>query len=84
MNMIIITLTNPNRSFEYDLEVPNDLECEKLIDDIIQTIICYNPELMYTTLQSNLYIPKAHMRKLQTGETLEQAGVFNGDYLIIE
>ena len=83
MQHIIVTLTDINHSFMYDLELPTDLVYEKLIDDIIQTIISYNPDLAYNTSASKLIIPKLMMKEMQIGETLESAGIFNGDYLII-
>lgn len=83
MNKVIITLQDDNNSFAYDLELPTDLEFEKLIDDIVQTIISYNPNLFYQTMKTSLIIPKLEMKKMQNGETLEQLGVYNGDYLII-
>lgn len=83
MAQIIITLTDIKNSFMYDLELPIDLEYEKLIDDIIQTIISYNPDLAYQTMKTKLFVPKLMMKEMQNGETLESIGVFNGDYLVI-
>ncbi|MCH5314365.1 MAG: hypothetical protein J1E81_00520 [Eubacterium sp.] len=83
MSKVIITLTDEKMSFAYDLELPADLEYEKVIDDIVQTIISFNPDLMYQTMKTKLIIPKLNMREMQNGETLENLGVFNGDYLII-
>ena len=83
MSKIIITLTDEKKSFAYDLELPTDLENEKLIDDIVQTIISYNPELMYQTMNTKLYVPKLNMREINKDETLDDLGIFNGDYLII-
>lgn len=82
-NKIIITLTDADKTFCYDLEVPVDLEGVKLVDDIVQTIISYNPSLLYGKFESKLFIPK-NRRYLSDNETLEQRGVFNGDYLIIK
>ena len=83
MAQIIITLTDAKNSFMYDLELPTDLEYEKLLDDIIQTIISYNPDLAYQTMKSKLFVPKLMMKEMQNGQTLESIGVFNGDYLVI-
>lgn len=81
-NKIIITLTDAEKTFYYDLEVPVDLEGFKLTDDVVQTIISYNPSLLYRKFESKLFIPKLR-RYLSDSETLEERGVFNGDYLII-
>lgn len=80
---IIVTLTDIKNSFMYDLELPTDLEYEKLIDDIVQTIISYNPDLAYQTMKTKLSIPKLMMREMTAGETLDSVGIFNGDYLVI-
>lgn len=83
MSKIIVTLTDEKESFAYDLELPTDLENEKLVDDIVQTIISYNPDLMFQTMRTKLIIPKLNMKEMKNDETLEELGVFNGDYLII-
>lgn len=83
MARIIITLTNRINAFSYDLEAPTDLECHKLIDDIVQTIISYNPDLSYNPNKSKLFLPKLNSY-ISPYQTLEDAGVYNGDYLIIE
>ena len=84
MNRIIVTVTDRQASFSYDLEVPSDLEFEKLIDDIVQTLMSYNPDLMFHTMKTSLYIPKLKMKKMEKGESLDSIGVFSGDYLVIE
>lgn len=82
MARIIITLTDSNQTFAYDLEVPTDLEYEALLDDIVQTIISYNPDLTYQPTRCRLHIPKLG-RMMQNGETPESVGLWNGDYLSI-
>ena len=84
MSRIIVTLTDRMNSFEYDVEVPTDLIYEELVDDIAQTIMAYNPSLIFKTMKTSLIIPKLGMKKMNQGETLDQIGVLNGDYVIIE
>lgn len=84
MKKIIVTLTDNRNTFSYDLELPTDLDYDNLFDDIVQTIISYNPSLMFQTMKSKLVIPKLNMKQMQSGETLEALGVFNGDYLVIK
>lgn len=84
MSKIIITLTNKKRNFEYDLEVPVDLEYKNLIDDIIQTVISFNPDLRFIPAKSRLIIVKHNFLEMHDGDTLESLGVFNGDYLLLE
>lgn len=79
---IIITLMDEKKTFSYDLEVPADLDGDKLTDDIVQTIISFNPDLTYRTMNSCIYIPKIN-KVIESKDTLEGLGVFNGDYLII-
>ena len=80
---IIVTLSD-DETFEFDLEVPADLESEKLIDDIIQTIVSFDPDLTYDKRSSALLIPKMGMSEIKNGQTLRQAGIVNGDYLILK
>lgn len=84
MNKVIVTLWDDKNSFSYDLELPTDLEFDNLIDDIVQTIIAYNPEVMFRTAETKLIIPKLMMREMRSGETLKDLGILNGDYLVIK
>lgn len=84
MRKVIVTLRNDRNSFSYDLELPTDLEFDNLMDDIVQTVIAYNPEVLFKTAETKLIIPKLGMREMQSGETLEDLGVLNGDYLMIK
>lgn len=83
MNKVIITLRDARNSFSYDLELPTDLKYENLIDDLVQTIISYNPSLMFQASRVRLIIPRINMTEMKNGETLEMLGVLNGDYLLI-
>lgn len=84
MNKVIVTLRDDKNSFSYDLELPIDLEFDNLMDDIVQTITAYNPNLMFRTSETKLVFPKLMMREMQSGETLEDLGILNGDYLVIK
>lgn len=83
MSNIIVTLTDEKNTFTYDLEVPIDLEYEKLVDDIAQTIFSYNPDLLYCGIKGTITVPKLSMYQMSKGDTLDSIGVFNGDYIII-
>lgn len=82
MNSIIITLTDKNRSFLYDLEVPAELESDKLKDDIVEALNGYNPNLLLKTAEVELLCNRTG-KQLLPEETLESAGVWNGDYITI-
>lgn len=83
MANITVTVSDKNQSFMYDMQVPTDLEFEKLVDDLVQAIIGCNPALAYQPQRTRIFIPKLMMREMTYGETLEDLGVFNGDYLLI-
>lgn len=80
MPQIIITVKDDEKNVLYDLEVPNDLEVEKLLDDIIQTLTGANPALTWNLEQVSLLSPK-HNRTLQPDKTLKEECIWNGDYL---
>ena len=82
MSKIIITLTNPRRDFSFDLEVPTDEPLEKLHSDIIEVLCTQNPEFMAYSTRVRLYIPRIQ-RYMLPGETLDDCGVLNGDYLLL-
>ncbi len=82
MNSIIVTLTDKNRSFLYDLEVPSELEVDKLKDDIVEALNGYNPSLFLKTAGVELLCNRSG-RQLLSEDTLESAGVWNGDYITV-
>lgn len=82
MNSIIVTLTDKNRSFVYDLEVPSELEVDKLKDDIVEALNGYNPNLFLRTAEVELLCNRSG-KQLLPEDTLESAGVWNGDYITV-
>ena len=81
MDMVMITLRDERHTFAYDLELPYEMESEHLVSQIAEALQAYNHRL---TLQpdSKLYFPRER-QLLRPWETLAQAGVHNGDYLIL-
>ena len=81
MEMVMVTLRDEGHTFAYDLELPYEMESERLIGQIAQALHAYNHHL--TLSQScKLYLP--HERQvLRPWESLAQAGVHNGDYLVL-
>lgn len=82
MAQIIITVSDKLSGTEYDVEVPNDLECEKLLDDIIQALTGANPQLHWDLYTSVLESPKLK-KALNPRKTLSEEGIWNGDFLYI-
>ena len=83
MKTIIVTVTNEKGEFCEDLEVPTDLELKKLKEDIIQTLEGWRPELYLDYFQTEVKHGRTGCT-LKEEDTLEEAGVWNGDYIILE
>ncbi len=82
MDNIIVTATNLTKSYMYDLEVPTNLTIDKLKDDMVETLNGYNPDLFLSTAVTELFCNRLG-RNLLSHETLESAGVWNGDYITV-
>ena len=82
MESIIITVTNGEKTFCYDLDVPIEINCVDLKQDIIESINGANPMLMINPVSSHLFSKRLE-REICDDETLVDAGVVNGDFLII-
>ncbi|MBE6572789.1 MAG: hypothetical protein E7652_00170 [Ruminococcaceae bacterium] len=82
MKSIIVTLTDERRSFSYDLELRCDRKIEKLKLDIAEVLCGCNPDLYIETSKMALFVPRKQ-RLIGDKETLEEAGVWNGDYIHI-
>lgn len=82
MENIIVTVTNISKSFLYDLELPVTVTIDKLKDDVVETLNGYNPDLFLQAATTNLFCNRIG-RQLSGDETLESAGVWNGDYITL-
>lgn len=83
MDNIIITITNQSKSFFYDIEVPIGLTISSLKDDIVEAINGYNPNLFLKAATVTLLCNRTgHI--LTDDDTMETAGVWNGDYITIK
>lgn len=82
MENIIVTATNISKSFLYDLELPTTVTIDKLKDDIVEALNGYNPDLFLNTSSTVLFCNRIG-RQLNNDETLESAGVWNGDYITL-
>ena len=82
MENIIVTVTNISKSYLYDIEVPTNITIDKLKDDIVEALNGYNPDLFLRTATTEFFCNRIG-RQLKAEETLENAGVWNGDYITI-
>lgn len=82
MENIIVTATNISKSFLYDLELPSTVTVDKLKDDIVEALNGYNPDLFLNIASTALFCNRIG-RQLNNDETLESAGVWNGDYITL-
>ncbi len=82
MDVIIVTVTDERSLICQDLEVPADLEASKLKEDIIKTLEGWRPEYTADFYQTRIRCGRTG-KYLKDDETLNQAGVWNGDYLIL-
>ncbi len=80
MKEIIITVCDEKSGKQYDVEVPNDLNVENLMDDLLQAIIGYDPDLCWNLSRMQLYSPRKG-RYLELSRTLYEEGIWNGDYI---
>ena len=82
MNHFIVTVCDSFSGRKFDLEVPKDVESDKLLDDILEALRGYAPELQWRISEVALWDRRLG-RILKSTETLDEAGVWNGDYLYL-
>ena len=82
MSSIIVTVTDKNKTFFYALDVPCDLTADKLMQDIAEAINGLNPMLMVNAASTALLCKRIN-HTIGHEETLDDAGVRNGDYLTL-
>lgn len=83
MENIIVTIRRPASNFSCDIEVSASLAISKLKEDIVETLNHYNWSLSLDSASIGLFCDRID-RLLTDEETLESAGVWNGDYLTIK
>ena len=59
MNHLIVTVGDSFSGRKFDLEVPKDVESEKLLDDILETLRGYAPELQWRISEVSLWKKRA-------------------------
>lgn len=80
MNSIIVTVTNVNKTFMVDLELPLDVTADKLTADVVEALTGYDERLTLRAETASLFCNRLG-RRLAAQDTLESAGVWNGDYI---
>ena len=82
MERIITTVSVQNSSAPYDMEMPTGLVIEKLLDDIVQVLLGQDSGLSLRLSEVELFSERLN-RILERKKTLQEEGVWNGDYLEI-
>ncbi len=82
MKNIILTVTDKQRRFLLDMEVPVAQPGYELAEDVMEVLNEGNPELYLNARYHCLYLNRLG-RVLSDQETLAQAHVRNGDYITI-
>lgn len=82
MKNIIITITDEAGGFSCDIEVPSSEPISQLIPDVVEVLGIYLTAPLPNAYRASLYCPR--LRKvLHNDDTLRNAGVLNGDYVIL-
>ena len=82
MKNIIVTITDKQKRFVYDIEVPATQPGLQLSEDVMEVLNEGNPELYLNARYHCLYLNRLG-RVLSDRESLAQAGARNGDYITI-
>ena len=80
--LIIVTICDIRTERMFDLEVPIKLEIDKLLVDVIQTIMGYAPELSWNP-ENTAFFSSRKGKMLEESQTLYDEGIWNGDYLFL-
>lgn len=82
MEQIIVTVTDCVGSFFEDLEISVNIPAGRLLSDVLQTLKCFRPELRLPQTGVRILHNRTG-RMIKEEETMEEAGVWNGDYLTL-
>lgn len=80
MSTITITVCDERKTFSYDFEVPVMQTMDTLGQDILEALEGCHETIGKSSVQ--FFVPRLK-RVINNYETLGQAGVYNGDYLVI-
>lgn len=82
MKSIIVTISDKNKRFVLDMEVPTDEPGKKVTEDVFEVLNHRDEDLHLNAYYHCLYLNR-QKRPIKENETLAQAGVWNGDYITI-
>ena len=82
MKSIIVTISDKNKRFMLDMEVPTDEPGRKVTEDVFEVLNHKDEELHLNSYYHCLYLNR-QKKALGVRETLAEAGVWNGDYITI-
>lgn len=82
MDSLIVTVLNPEKTFREDMELPRNVPARKLAKDIAETLRNYNEACLDGSYPNGLYCNRLG-RRLNPDETLDSAGVWNGDFITL-
>ena len=78
---MLITITTNISPKSYDIEVPNDIQVMKFTLDIVECLNSMNGR--HFVAESFAVVSNRMDKILMPDETLEEAGVWNGDYITL-
>ena len=82
MKNIIVTVTDRQQRFMYDMEVPIDQQGRKLAEDMMDVLNTYGDDIKLHADYRCLFLNRQG-RVMTDHETLAEAGAWNGDYITI-
>lgn len=85
MKNVIVTISfyYDKKSTAYDIELPCEVPVNELSVHIAETLNGYHSRFALSLTNATLYSPRLK-RTLKPDETLDSAGVWNGDYINLE
>jgi len=83
MDNIIVTITNAQTTFSFDIEAPVWISVERFKSDLYAALMVYQPDLPLRYWTEFDLICSRSGKRLDNNETIENSGIWNGDYLII-
>mgnify|MGYP007105518369 CR=1 FL=1 len=82
MKNAIVTVTDREHSYAYDLEFPLEIRGDKLVAFLFEALHELNPFLEYDTKVHGLYLQRAK-HFINSHQTFAQAGGRNGDIVLV-
>ncbi len=81
MDTLLITLTNSNQSFSFDIEYPSHITVGKFKEDLHEALNAHKPDLyIRPAVAFELYCNRLGVR-LNPERTLREEGIWNGDII---